>query len=83
MPWFVFRESIGPQPRIFMHDEAYSSRAAAEQAAWDNSWIRNKPTSGRPVDESIPPFIVEAADEKEAFGKFTRDSFEMRHQTSG
>jgi hypothetical protein len=64
MPWFVIR--VGPEehPRVLLQLDAYPSRAAAEAAALDDSRLINGPLG--PVDEAVPPFVVEATDDRDA-----------------
>ena len=68
MAWFVARlgPAVGPcgSRRLFLHGHAYSSQAAAEAVAWDNARLIN--AGHGPVDETVPPYIVEADDERSA-----------------
>lgn len=70
MPWFVIRSGPPDAPRIFVQRPAYSTRAAAEAAAWDDSQLINGHLG--PVDQSVPPYIFEAADLNGALLQYSR-----------
>jgi hypothetical protein len=61
--WYVIRLGVGSQPAILVQSTAYESSGEAHAGAGDDSALA---PSGVAVDQSIPPFVIEARTAREA-----------------
>jgi hypothetical protein len=68
MAWWVIRVGREDMPHIMIQQSPYPTQKAAELGAWDNTRLWPQ----RPVDESVPPFIVEADDERQVVLQWVR-----------